>query len=527
MTSASPLDPRTLDLTAIDKVNTSTVDTAALTKRILPSPDELSIRIEHHPYTRTDLSRFIRASAVILGTLAGIGLGVFTGLVVAGTLMTPIGWAALGGAAALALIIGAMEGGAKGAALVLGGIVSGWMIGFGSVLMAKAEALSQTKPAEKGFHAEYDGGFGRFRELARPNRDHMFGIGLGGFALTALGITGAAFAVVGALTLEDENPEMLNLAKMDYGMPTNEKEFQTFIHKCWSEKEIRHLKVDDSGTLKFISNSEFAKERKWSQLRTYSGVNQKIIQLQMLKLLSYGMKQGWKLDLDDDQQKLLLKKVGLEEPDESFKALFDNMHKPNDALQNQEMDLINRAFFVENVKAIVEQQCNHKSLAEFYRKEGAEALKQGDKQSALFYFGQGVPLDDECATEFIKLSEVYKEAPTEPTGWDKFIKNIEEGEYEAGIEMLADMYFTGRFREHYRERRALHQSIQDFDYELSVNPRSFKANVALGIAYAIGIDKDRDHAQARKHFEMALANAYDSSLEGWVEKTAKKLLNEG
>lgn len=406
-----------------------TKDQADLERRVLPSPLEFNHKLKHKVNTRTTLARVLSTLPVALGGLSGIGLGVLSGLLMIGVMVTPVGWAILGGAAAFAVILGALEARSLGAGAVLLAIAGGVATGFGPFLMYNAKELSQVTS-----NSELHLWHGYHQELPTRDSGQFFFIGLGGFATTLLGLSGMAVSSIpgfpitrsrkglSSYEIEFENDKLLNLASLDYGLPDNQEKYKELLDKYLDEREIRHLKVDDRGKLAFVSLSQFRLAKIRRNFRTYSGINQKVIELQLLKFLVHGVKKGWiNNGLDSNQERCLLKRVGLSDADPVFEVFFKKIreidaHPSSRERVIAELDMLSRAFFVNNVKGIVESQTSKNKISTFYFDKGTEALKSGNSADAVFYFGQGAHFNKTCAKE---LARCYLEGLGTPQDLDK------------------------------------------------------------------------------------------------------------
>lgn len=373
--------------------------TEALNKRLLPEPDKLKASIDT-PSSRTNLSRVIRTSAVVLGTLAGVGLGALTGLLAAGTLVTPVGWAILGGIAAFALIVGIAEGGVQGGALVLGGILSGWMIGFGVTLLSKVESMSMI---------QYQTDQGSI--VNRVDKAKASMLGFGGLGSVIGGLYGAGGSIMGAVGGEHRDNKLLNLACPTYGVPKKKEEFQRLLQQCFDQKNKKNLIVDSKGQLKFVKSS--MSERMWSQLRTYTGSNQKIVELQMIKLLSQGIKKGWiEKPFTPEQKDEIRKRIGMANGDGALNDLLGKAGTLKvgtmSPRQADGLDNIYNGFYASQAKAIVESQGDKATVGAFYYDEGMKALRKGNDYEAAFYFSQGRNYSKNCEKVYIKtMNDFY------------------------------------------------------------------------------------------------------------------------
>lgn len=385
-----PLDPIARSISPISSTSIDQLSTSSLKKRTLPAPEEVVKELkEHKMNTRTTLARAISTSAVSLGFLAGVGLGVLSGLALIGTLVTPVGWIVLGSIAVFAVVVGASEGGVKGALEVLRGAAGGMMLGFTPFVMYQ---------------------FGVFLHSLEVTRKIIWGCVLPlpfimpGLAYVTVrgGIGSLSESLFLAGDRNEENRALLNLRKTDYGIPENKEKYQEFLKKCLSEKEVRHLSVDDNGKLKFISQASFFKERLHGKFRTYTRINQKVIELQFLKFLSHGVKQGWLSPIPKEQQTLLLKRIGLTSEDENFKnimgkiAAFSNRSMTERDAEGEELDSMNRAFFEDHVRKIAESHSSEDSIVSFYLEQG-NLNKKSDPKGASYYFSQAL---DMCGSVF-------------------------------------------------------------------------------------------------------------------------------
>lgn len=371
-------------------------DTRSIDERLLPSPQQVDRSLgRKDPYSpeqleaptakRTMAAKKLACLSLNLGTLAGVGLGVLTALAIAGTMVTPVGWAILGGAAALALILSAVDQPYNIGNTFLG-IVGGFVFGLAAGALAS--------PMEQGLFMA----------------DIVFGLG-GGGGLNLLAQSNYMFA-----DSFHEKPETkwLNLASPEYGVPEQEKQYQTFLNACLNDKEVRHIKVDDQGQLEFISPHRYDKERFKSNFRTFSAINQKVVELQFLKFLAQGVKKGWiNKEFTAEQQERLLKRIGLSQPDMEFTQCMDSIRqsvvKPSEiGGMMVELDMISRVFFDKYVKKIAQKQGTEETVTAFYLEKGNELMKKGDPLSAIFYFGLGVQIDSPRRFAFIqKISECY------------------------------------------------------------------------------------------------------------------------
>lgn len=373
--------------------------TPSLLERYLPEPKDAKVKMQKHTVCRdTTTARIIRSLPIILGFLSGVGLGALTGLAIAGILVTPVGWGVLGGAALLAILMGIPEAGIKGAGLGLASVVSGWTLGLGSLLMAKAANLAPDRQMKWVRYEEYGGGGHTYQET---DGGSIFGIGLGGFLSTVAGLIGlgASTAIAYKDIRKKSDKKFLNLASLEYGMPKTKEECQKFLENCFNPNETRKLMVDDHGKLRFISAIKLERERLWSKMRTYSGINQKVIEMQMLKLLTYGLKKGWIEGITAEQKEKLCKRIGLGVGDECLIGMLDKIKELNENSSKKDresLDLVNYEYFINNVQKLVEMQANKKDIADFYFTKGSEALRKGDDNAAFFFFGQGVRFNEKC-----------------------------------------------------------------------------------------------------------------------------------
>jgi len=99
------------------------MDTTSLTP-----PKKIAAKIKEASAPETDWKK---VSLRALSFLAGVGLGVLTGLAVAGTLVTPVGWGIAGGALCIACIGALVYGGPEELLHAFEYSVMGFLVGFG------------------------------------------------------------------------------------------------------------------------------------------------------------------------------------------------------------------------------------------------------------------------------------------------------------------------------------------------------------------------------------------------------------
>jgi hypothetical protein len=133
MTSPIQHTPSIQSIEAVVQDSTTSTTTASLAKTspLPPPPSDVPKRIEE-----SNQVDWKKVSGRTLSLASGIILGTFTGLTVAGMLISPIGWGIVGGALAIALIGSIACGGPKEFLHTLKYAALGFTTGFGGGVLS-------------------------------------------------------------------------------------------------------------------------------------------------------------------------------------------------------------------------------------------------------------------------------------------------------------------------------------------------------------------------------------------------------
>jgi hypothetical protein len=156
----NPISHKETNIQMPSELHLSNYDAVAMAETVTPleSPKEVTQSIK-----KSEEIDWKSISLKALSFLAGAALGVLTGLAIAGTMVTPVGWAIAGGALAILLIGSIAYGGPKEFLHALKYALSGFAIGaglgatFGINAAASAAGVSIKK---FGMSTEFFGGMG-------------------------------------------------------------------------------------------------------------------------------------------------------------------------------------------------------------------------------------------------------------------------------------------------------------------------------------------------------------------------------